>query len=89
MPEYSVTKVSVLRPYVVKVTFVDGYTREVDIEPFLKGEVFTALRDVTLFSQVSIDPVARTIFWPNGADLAPEFLRYGAERPEREMRKTS
>jgi len=33
-----------------------------------------------LFRAVRVDPLLRTVAWPNGADLAPEFL---AERLER------
>jgi hypothetical protein len=32
------------------------------------------LLDPVLFAQVAIDPVWHTVVWPNGADLAPEFL---------------
>jgi len=31
-----------------------------------------AIRPV--FSQFKIDPVFHTLVWPNGADIAPEFL---------------
>ncbi|MFH1765468.1 MAG: DUF2442 domain-containing protein [Gemmatimonadota bacterium] len=43
-------------------------------EDRLQGEVFESLRDQTAFSQVRVNPETRTIEWPNGADLAPEFL---------------
>ena len=33
------------------------------------------LRDLAQFNQVSIDPIARTLAWPNGADFDPETLR--------------
>ncbi len=72
-----VTKVKVLRPYVLEVTFADGARRQVDVEPLLFGEVFEALRDASLFSQATVDPVLGTVVWPNGADLSPEFLREG------------
>ena len=69
-----VTKVRVLRPYVLDVTFEDGACRRVDVEELLQGEVFEPLRDPALFAQATIDPVWHTVVWPNGADLAPEFL---------------
>jgi hypothetical protein len=69
-----VTAVRVLKPYVLDVTFDDGVCRRVDIAELLHGEVFEPLRDVQLFSQASVDPVWHTVVWPNGADLAPEWL---------------
>ena len=70
-----VTAVEVVRPYLVIVTFADGERREVDLEPLLYGEVFEPLRNVSLFQQVEVDPELGTIVWPNGADVAPEYLR--------------
>lgn len=74
-----VTKVHVVRDFVVRVEFDDGFVREIDLEPQLRGPVFAPLRDPALFRQVTVDPVSRTIAWPNGADLAPEFLRWGPD----------
>lgn len=71
----------VLRPYVLEVTFDDGAVRQVDIEPVLWGEVFEPLRDPEFFAQVTVDPEIGTVVWPNGADLAPEFLYHGDENP--------
>jgi hypothetical protein len=36
--------------------------------------VFEPLKDLTLFSQAKLDKELATVVWPNGADLAPEFL---------------
>jgi hypothetical protein len=46
----------------------------VDLGPTLRGPVFEPLKDVLYFRQFTIDPVFETLTWPNGADLAPEFL---------------
>lgn len=77
----TVVTVRVLRPYVLEVTFDDGEQRQVDMESLLRGEIFEPLRDPTYFAQVTVDPDAGTIVWPNGADLAPEFLYYGEQGP--------
>ncbi|HLF79207.1 MAG TPA: DUF2442 domain-containing protein [Dehalococcoidia bacterium] len=69
-----VTSVKVLRPYVLEVSFVDGKRRCIDLKDTLWGEMFEPLRDPKVFSEVFVDPVWHTVAWPNGADLAPEYL---------------
>lgn len=76
-----VTKVEVLHDYVVRLEFDDGYVRVVDLGPELHGPVFEPLRDPELFRQVRVDNEIGTIVWPNGVDLAPEFLRWGDQPP--------
>ncbi len=73
--------VRVVKPYVLEVTFDDGFRREVDIEPLFWGEVFRPLRDPVLFAQAAVDPDWGSVYWPTGADLAPEFLYYGEDTP--------
>ncbi len=75
------TSVTIIRPYIIDVTFTDGHRRQVDIEPLLWGDVFAPLRDPDLFQQASVDPVGGSVYWPTGADLAPEFLFFGDEGP--------
>jgi hypothetical protein len=75
-----VTDVEVVRDFVVKVSFDDGTTREVDLEPLLWGPMFEPLRqDPGLFRQVRADEESGTIAWPNGADLDPVVLHGSAE----------
>jgi hypothetical protein len=74
-------EVRVVTPYVIEVTFTDGTRRQVDIEPLFWGEVFAPLRDPALFAQAAVDPVGGSVYWPTGADLAPEFLYYGHDTP--------
>ena len=69
---------------VIEVRYVDGYTvwlrfedgtqGEVDLASELHGPVFEPLQDSTYFARVRVNPDTGTIEWPNGADLAPEFL---------------
>jgi hypothetical protein len=70
-----VTGVRYVRDYVIWVRFADGVAGEVDLRRELQGEVFRPLRDKNLFRAVSVNPDWHTVAWPNGADLAPEFLR--------------
>ena len=54
--------------------FNDGMEGEVDLSAHLSGPVFEPLRDPAQFAAVRVDAEIRTIAWPNGADLAPEYL---------------
>ena len=69
-----VTDARYVRDYVIRVQFADGVAGEVDLRDELHGEVFRPLRDKNLFRAVSVNPDWHTVAWPNGADLAPEFL---------------
>jgi hypothetical protein len=40
----------------------------------LFGEVFEPLREMEFFKSFSVSTDLHTVTWPNGADLAPEFL---------------
>jgi len=73
-----IAAVVALEPYVVRVVFVDGQVRDVDIEPLLDGEVFTPLRERAEFELVHIDEQSGAVTWPTGADLDPDVV-YGAE----------
>ena len=60
--------------YRVWLRFVDGLSGEIDLEGELWGPVFVPLKDLAEFAKVRLEPDLGTIVWPNGADLAPEFL---------------
>lgn len=83
----SVVAVLVGDRYILDVTFADGTRRRVDVEPLLFGEVFEPLRDPARFAEVSVDPVLGTVVWPNGADLAPEFLYAGGASDVADLRR--
>lgn len=70
----AVTEVRHVRDHVLWLRFSDGNAGEVDLAGRLHGRVFEPLADVHYFAQVRVDPELQTIAWPNGADLAPEFL---------------
>lgn len=69
-----VTDAKHLKDYQLWLKFNDGAEGAVDLSKELWGAVFEPLKDVKLFSQVKVDAELDTIVWPNGADLAPEFL---------------
>ena len=64
-----------LSGYKLWIAFDDGTSGEVDLANELKGSMFEPLKDLAEFKNVSVDPELETIVWPNGADLAPEFLK--------------
>ncbi len=72
---YHVTHFTIIRDYTLHVYFDDGSEQTIDFSPVLYGEALGPLRDLTLFNQVMLDPIAHTLVWPNGADFDPETLR--------------
>ena len=69
-----ITDASCAGGYRIAVAFEDGTHGEIDLESELWGEIFEPLRDPDQFRSFRLDPDLQTIVWPNGADLAPEFL---------------
>jgi len=72
--DYLVLEARYVRDYVVWLRFRDGTEGEIDLEPSLRGPVFEPLKDIAYFRQFSVHPEFETLTWPNGADIAPEFL---------------
>jgi hypothetical protein len=73
--------------YRVWLRFQDGTEGEIDLKNELWGEVFEPLKDLSYFQKLRVDPELNTIVWPNGADLAPEFL-YQQLRPNFSLNST-
>lgn len=67
----SVKDVDYLGNYTLLCTFNDGVKKKVDLQPLLKHPAFKELEDKQKFVQFGLD---HTIFWANGADIAPEYL---------------
>jgi hypothetical protein len=80
-----ITAVEPLDGFVLRLDLTDGSTVEVDVAPYLWGPVFEPVRtDRSFFEQVAVDPVSKTVCWPNGADIDPDVLVNGME-PARPM----
>lgn len=60
--------------YKVEVTFSDGRRGIADLSEALFGPVFEPLLQKSSFPKLRLDQDAGTIVWPNGADLAPEYI---------------
>lgn len=70
-----VTQVKYVSNYSLWIRFDDGSNGIIDLNHHLNGPMFEPLKDVNFFKQVFLDPELDTIAWPNGVDLAPEFLK--------------
>ncbi len=66
-----VTNVEYLGDYVLLCSFNNGHQKKVDLTPLLQYPAFEELKDKSQFIQFGLDG---TIFWANGADIAPEYL---------------
>ena len=69
-----VTSVNYRSGHVLHVRFSDGVTGDVDLRNELMGPIFEPLRDPSRFAEAYVDAELGTVVWPNGADVAPEFL---------------
>jgi hypothetical protein len=67
----TITDVEYLGDYTLLCTFSTGERRKVDLTPLLSYPAYEELRDKKQFVQFGLD---QTIFWKNGADIAPEWL---------------
>jgi hypothetical protein len=72
--KWRVVKAETCGAHSLNLTFKDGTRKRVDLLPLLDGPVFEPLRDPKYFARVELDPIAGTVVWPNGADIAPETL---------------
>ncbi len=74
-PLVRVQAVEALEEYRVRITFKNGIQKEMDLEKFLRGEIFAPIRkDPKMFRSVKV--VGGTIGWDNGADIDPDVLYY-------------
>jgi len=70
---YNVIAVRHVHDYVIWVKFEDGTEGEIDLSSELCGPMFEPLKELEYFRGVAVAEYG-TIAWPNGADVAPEFL---------------
>lgn len=72
-----VTEVKVVGDSVLFLKFTDGEWGFADLRHLLEGApgIYAELADPDYFGLAHVDPEARTVVWPNGADIAPETLR--------------
>lgn len=64
-----------LRDFTLRLTFDDGFVREIDLQPWLRGPVFEPIcSSQAYFRTVRLE--GGTIAWANGADFCPDVLRH-------------
>lgn len=82
-----VTDASYIGNYKIQVSFNNGKTGIADLSNALKGQMFEPLKDLALFSQLKLDEELETVVWPNGADLAPEFIFFLAFKDDLSLKE--
>jgi hypothetical protein len=71
-----VRSVEPLNGFTVRLTFVDGTDKVIDLGQYLHGPIFENIRNNSaVFRSVHI--VGSTIGWDNGADIDPDVLYCG------------
>lgn len=74
-PLATVTKVEPLEKHRLRLEFDDGLKGVVDLTEVIWGPIFAPLVEEEYFMKAFLDEGIGTVAWPNGADLAPEYLR--------------
>ena len=69
-----ITAATVVSHGVLRLTFADGVSAEVDVLDRMHGPVFAEARTPAGFAKVTVDSESGTVVWPGGADLAPDTL---------------
>jgi len=80
-----VTSAKYVEDYKIEVSFSNGRKGIADLRNALKGSVFEELKNKSEFSSFKVDEELETIVWPNGADLAPEYIYFQAFKNEAEL----
>ena len=59
-----------------------------DLAEALKGPMFESLKEPEVFRKLRVDEELQTIVWPNGTDLAPEYIYFQAFRNDSRLQAT-
>ncbi len=69
-----ITAVTVIEHGILRLTFADGLSAQLDVLDRMQGPVFAQARTPEGFAKVTVDAETGTVVWPGGADLAPDTL---------------
>ena len=71
-----IEKFEILDNYRIAFRFTDGLEKTIDFEPYIKENPLTKpLADLNYFKQVHLYEQGSGIYWPNGYDFDPTYLR--------------
>lgn len=70
----TVKEVVSLADYRLLLKFDNGERKIFDAKPYISGEWFKELENLTYFKSVAVDGF--TVVWPHGQDLCPDDLYY-------------
>jgi hypothetical protein len=82
-----ITDAKHLDEYKVEVAFNNGRKGIADLSEALHGPVFEPLKQPSAFSAFAVDEQLETLIWPNGADLAPEYIYFQAFKNDPELQE--
>jgi Protein of unknown function (DUF2442) len=71
-----ITQARYVEEYKIEVSFNNGKQGIADLSDALKGGIFKPLENQSFFSRFFVDNELETLVWPNGADLAPEYIYF-------------
>jgi hypothetical protein len=69
----NIEEVKPLDNFLLEVIYEDGLKKYIDVKPFIKNGVSSALKDKGFFNKVFIDNGSVT--WENGFDYCPVLMR--------------
>lgn len=82
-----ITQAEYIDGFKVQIQFNNGKSGIADLTESLHGAIFEPLKEQSLFAQLKVDPELETIVWPNGADLAPEYVYFQAFKLDPELQE--
>lgn len=74
MKLHEIIRVIPKQDLILRITFGCGEERLFDAKPYLRGDLFSPLRDEHLFRQAGVSREPRGVAWPNGATLCADML---------------
>lgn len=74
MVPWKIEAVQPLPGYRLEVTFADGVHGVVDLSDVPHKEVFALWGEPGYFEQVRVNAETGTVCWPNGEDVAPDYM---------------
>lgn len=71
---HRIVRVQPEHDFVLRVWFSTGEVGLFEAGPYLDGPIYQPLKKADYFRRVSVDPIAGTVCWPNGADFCPDVI---------------